>query len=157
MPVTGEVPLPGNGHERSTMIPETFNRLRESDRAVSPVIGVILMVAITVIIAAVMAAFVLGFGADQEVAPQASWSVSYDSGENNVTFTHQGGDQVDGTQIDITGADGTFYAGNDSNLRAGDTIVFGVDSGAEGDEISLIWVADDGDTAILRTYTIPDN
>ena len=35
---------------------------QDSDRAVSPVIGVILMVAITVILAAVIGTFVLGLG-----------------------------------------------------------------------------------------------
>ncbi|GAB7010020.1 type IV pilin [Halorubrum trueperi] len=58
------------------------------DRAVSPVIGVILMVAITVILAAVIGTFVLGLG-DQlgESAPQASFStdnVTYDG--TNISF-----------------------------------------------------------------------
>jgi len=49
------------------------------DDAVSPVIGVILMVAITVILAAVIATFVLGLG-DQvsNTAPQASFSFDYE-------------------------------------------------------------------------------
>jgi flagellin-like protein len=37
-------------------------RFRKNEEAVSPVIGVILMVAITVILAAVIAAFVFGMG-----------------------------------------------------------------------------------------------
>ncbi len=49
----------------------------DGERAVSPVIGVILMVAITVILAAVIGTFVLGLG-DQlgDTAPQASFSTS---------------------------------------------------------------------------------
>ncbi|MBU4075274.1 MAG: type IV pilin N-terminal domain-containing protein, partial [Euryarchaeota archaeon] len=46
-----------------------FNR---NEEAVSPVIGVILMVAITVILAAVIAAFVFGLGGTQQAAPTAS-------------------------------------------------------------------------------------
>jgi flagellin-like protein len=46
--------------------------LIEEDRAVSPVIGVILMVAIAVILAAVIGAFVLEIGDRQEVAPSMS-------------------------------------------------------------------------------------
>jgi len=51
------------------------NLFNSDDRAVSPVIGVILMVAITVILAAVIGTFVLGLG-DQlgDSAPQASFS-----------------------------------------------------------------------------------
>jgi len=49
-----------------------IKHLMQDDDAVSPVIGVILMVAITVILAAVIASFVLGLG-DQasNTTPQA--------------------------------------------------------------------------------------
>ena len=46
------------------------------ERGVSPVIGVILMVAITVILAAVIGSFVLGLGQDTQKAPQASLTIS---------------------------------------------------------------------------------
>ena len=45
------------------------------DRAVSPVIGVILMVAITVILAAVIGTFVLGLGESVEQNPSAGVTV----------------------------------------------------------------------------------
>ncbi|MDL0145552.1 type IV pilin N-terminal domain-containing protein [Halobacterium salinarum] len=48
----------------------------DDDRGVSPVIGVILMVAITVILAAVIGTFVLGLGDSLQQAPQTSVSVS---------------------------------------------------------------------------------
>ncbi|MEM2933793.1 MAG: type IV pilin N-terminal domain-containing protein [Methanocellales archaeon] len=48
-------------------------RLKKSEEAVSPVIGVILMVAITVILAAVIAAFVFGMGPPKS-APDIHWS-----------------------------------------------------------------------------------
>jgi len=48
--------------------------LFDDDRGVSPVIGVILMVAITVILAAVIAAFVLGLGYTNESAPSVNWN-----------------------------------------------------------------------------------
>ncbi|MEF8771593.1 type IV pilin N-terminal domain-containing protein, partial [Halodesulfurarchaeum sp.] len=50
-----------------TQLGETLDK-----RGVSPVIGVILMVAITVILAAVIGSFVLGIGGDIQQAPQAS-------------------------------------------------------------------------------------
>jgi flagellin-like protein len=86
------------------------------DRAVSPVIGVILMVAITVILAAVIGAFVLEIGDQQETAPSTSFSsdeavVYHDMEVNNpsparranmtqVTVTHAGGDVIDYTQFE---------------------------------------------------------
>jgi flagellin-like protein len=91
-------------------------------RAVSPVIGVILMVAITVILAAVIGAFVLEIGDQQETAPSTSFDVEestqfacagQESGEftksnhTQVTITHAGGDTLDVTQISGTAGGNT--------------------------------------------------
>jgi len=80
------------------------------DDAVSPVIGVILMVAITVILAAVIASFVLGLGQDAtNTNPQASFSWDYEadvaaaSGDGTVTISHDGGDSVDTDEIYVRG------------------------------------------------------
>lgn len=80
-----------------------FNKLLSDDDAVSPVIGVILMVAITVILAAVIASFVLGIGDQQEVQPQAQFDWEYDSASNNVTLTHSSGESIDNKSIIIRG------------------------------------------------------
>lgn len=74
------------------------NRIKfgKNEDAVSPVIGVILMVAITVILAAVIAAFVFGMGPPAKV-PQASIrgsSVNLIAGATTVTLEHQGGDNI---------------------------------------------------------------
>lgn len=67
----------------------------KNEEAVSPVIGVILMVAITVILAAVIAAFVFGMG-PPVLAPQASLQLSSASASTkNITITHSGGDAID--------------------------------------------------------------
>ncbi len=81
------------------MIPPTqtmqFKQLLSDDDAVSPVIGVILMVAITVILAAVIATFVLGLGEQvSSTAPQASFSFEYNGNDNVLTVTHDGGDTI---------------------------------------------------------------
>jgi flagellin-like protein len=68
---------------------ELHDRLKtEGNRAVSPVIGVILMVAITVILAAVIGAFVLEIGDQQETAPSTSFDTS-----QQVQVVSQGRDQ----------------------------------------------------------------
>lgn len=67
----------------------------KNDEAVSPVIGVILMVAITVILAAVIAAFVFGMGPPAKTA-QASLAISSTSTTtSNITIEHRGGDVID--------------------------------------------------------------
>jgi flagellin-like protein len=90
------------------------NRTDSGNRAVSPVIGVILMVAITVILAAVIGAFVLEIGDQQETAPSTSFdseqaSNYYESGcgegctknWTTVEVNHAGGDAFDLDQLDV--------------------------------------------------------
>ncbi|AEH61270.1 Protein of unknown function DUF1628 [Methanosalsum zhilinae DSM 4017] len=92
---------------------DRLKNIMNRDDAVSPVIGVILMVAITVILAAVIAAFVFGIGGDIGQAPQASISASATTvGDNNVMqLNHRGGDEVSmsetNTRIVLTLPNGT--------------------------------------------------
>ncbi len=72
----------------------------KNEEAVSPVIGVILMVAITVILAAVIAAFVFNLGGAQVKTPVASLKFSDATGIPSATIpafkiTHSGGDPLD--------------------------------------------------------------
>ena len=62
----------------------------EEERAVSPVIGVILMVAITVILAAVIAAFVLDLGGSIGEEAQAGVNIEIDGDDATATWTSQG-------------------------------------------------------------------
>ncbi|HOI62466.1 MAG TPA: type IV pilin N-terminal domain-containing protein [Methanoculleus sp.] len=64
-------------------------KFRENEDAVSPVIGVILMVAITVILAAVIAAFV--FGMTGNVQTTKTVAVTANQNSNNVVLTYHGG------------------------------------------------------------------
>ena len=99
-----------------------------SDRAVSPVIGVILMVAITVILAAVIGTFVLGLGDQvQQTSPNAQWDWDQ-NGSDALEVTHEGGDDVAPTTLEVTGspiADG----GADSNNGQVCTAALGAGSG----------------------------
>ena len=78
------------------------------DRAVSPVIGVILMVAITVILAAVIGTFVLGLG-DQlgDTAPQASFDIE-SSNDTSVNITKTGGQAIPVDDL-VLSVDGERY------------------------------------------------
>ena len=101
------------------------------DDAVSPVIGVILMVAITVILAAVIASFVLGLGNEAtNTNPQASFSFDYEqvveSSEDYdwgvTTLSHDGGDSINDNELYLRGSgfNGTAI-GNNVNDGAGGT------------------------------------
>ncbi|MFY4815317.1 type IV pilin [Haloarcula sp. AONF1] len=78
------------------------NQSNADDRAVSPVIGVILMVAITVILAAVIGTFVLGLG-DQlgDTAPQASFTIDGDNG-TDLNITKTGGQSIETSDLTLS-------------------------------------------------------
>lgn len=82
---------------------EKVKSIFDDNRGVSPVIGVILMVAITVILAAVIGTFVLGLGGDLQQTPQAQLNVEDadasatvpGSGTNAlIDINHRGGDEI---------------------------------------------------------------
>lgn len=110
------------------------------DRAVSPVIGVILMVAITVILAAVIGTFVLGLGDSiSSSAPQATLSVSADGGSGasdgvaDLTIEHNGGDALHADRTRIIVSDGTDTltidaASDDAVLSVGGTATVETDT-----------------------------
>ena len=87
-----------------------LKKLFTEERAVSPVIGVILMVAITVILAAVIGAFVLGIGGEQNATPSASISLDADVDDDDLSdstieIVHNGGQtlELDDFQLSING------------------------------------------------------
>ncbi|WP_248515942.1 type IV pilin [Salinarchaeum laminariae] len=128
-----------------------IRQLFTDDDAVSPVIGVILMVAITVILAAVIGAFVLGFGGSQSSAPSASFDVQETSG--NTQFTFDSGNEIDPSNLYCSGADNPisdYSSGTPSSTDVTDKSISGTEMSA-GDTVtcgsadSLVW--DDGDTS----------
>jgi flagellin-like protein len=122
-----------------------LKNLITDEEAVSPVIGVILMVAITVILAAVIGAFVLGIGSNQEAAPQVSIAFDYDGTE--VTVSHDGGETLQGSSIEMSGAVtscDTIASG--STFSAGDEITTCDQDGGSGDKISVVWTSSSGDS-----------
>jgi len=136
--------------------------LIQDDDAVSPVIGVILMVAITVILAAVIATFVLGLGDSvSNNAPQASFD--FNPGSDEVLMT--GGDELNGDNIKITKGDNDYvYEADDGSnspnvpgtITAGTNLTENAAAGngfAESDTLRIIWTNPDGEnTAVIGSY-----
>ena len=120
--------------------------LLTEDRAVSPVIGVILMVAITVILAAVIGTFVLGLGQNVQSTPQASFSFDFNESAQNVNVTHTGGDTLeDGEnagQVQIVSTDGNskqwLGGGGNTTIDAGTTYP-NFNYGADGATVRVVW------------------
>jgi flagellin-like protein len=157
--------------------------LLADDEAVSPVIGVVLMVAIAVILSATVGVFVLGLGSDLDRAPQAQFTIdaaddvaAFDNGGSGdvVNLTHDGGDTIDPATLEVTVA-GDTIAGDGSSatgdldatnsipwsnpVTAGDTMVVTESSSsgpiAETNQVRLVWTAPDGETStVLATDEI---
>jgi len=161
-----------------------FKQLFDDDRAVSPVIGVILMVAITVILAAVIGTFVLGLGDQvQTTTPQASFG--FDSTQEDINgadrtavrITHETGDSIDEADLTVN-VDGdeafTYYDTGSANhtdvpfkgagdVSAGDSsLIVGYYAGAVNNDSEIDYTATqyaelaEGDT-IRVVYDSPDS
>jgi flagellin-like protein len=147
--------------------------LFDDDRGVSPVIGVILMVAITVILAAVIAAFVLGLGDTNSTAPSVTFDYDYTEGDGSsanstVEVEVTSGESFDASLVEYqvegasSDAKSTSFSGStldgdelstsewSDGTSAGDTIVIGLggEGGSPGEandfELDLIFTAEDG-------------
>jgi flagellin-like protein len=138
-----------------------LKRLIQDDDGVSPVIGVILMVAITVILAAVIATFVLGLGEQlSDSSPQATFDFDYD-GSSTLTVTHVGGDSIEAGDLYLRGSSNVnekawtdpaeYSATND--IGAGDDIDYNVN---DDDTVRVVWESADGEqTATLQIWEGP--
>jgi flagellin-like protein len=136
----------------------------ESERAVSPVIGVILMVAITVILAAVIGTFVLGLGDQvQETSPNAQWNWDESSSSPALVLTHEGGDPVDSNNLEVTNSGGgSVDAGNScsagdwsggTEVTAGSSCDVTTNSGDVAGTYRLLWTGQ-GTSSTLSTYEV---
>lgn len=132
-------------------------------RAVSPVIGVILMVAITVILAAVIGTFVLGLGDSVESAPQASFDFNVDETNNALEVSHRGGETIEFSdiQVRVNGADADIYDSNSlsntasGSFRTGDTKYVDISS-SSGQTVDIVYTAGDRQS-IIASFDIPSS
>jgi len=120
----------------------------DEERAVSPVIGVILMVAITVILAAVIAAFVLDLGQGQSANAQAGLSFDEDSSGNNtsVTVTINSVERADTMSLDGCGDSHDW-----SSPSAGKS--YTITTCSAGDTIQVVGTVD-GSENVITSYDV---
>ncbi|ELZ12114.1 flagellin domain-containing protein [Natrinema thermotolerans DSM 11552] len=133
----------------------------DDQRAVSPVIGVILMVAITVILAAVIAAFVLDMGdsmGDEPANAVVETEVDYTSGSEKVVITLSEPGNVDtfyargpgvSSEVELSNLDG---AGTSHEL-SGKLANTPDDSGSSSSKINIIGVTSGGDESTISTVS----
>jgi flagellin-like protein len=129
------------------------------DRAVSPVIGVILMVAITVILAAVIGTFVLDLGNSAvQQNPQAAVSFDQNGGEVTITISSiQNADTIEYKTTDVSGDgndDGTGSWTEIGSSNVGDSVTVGSTNALEATDKITVRADLKGNKAVLSTYEV---
>ncbi|NHN42337.1 type IV pilin [Halorubellus sp. JP-L1] len=124
--------------------------LLTDDDAVSPVIGVVLMVAVTVILSAAVGAFVLDIGsAVTEQQPTAVIEFEFDesASPSTVTLRHNGGDELETSTLRVA-IDGAVAWEDGSAVS---TSPYGEKSSEWGDDVTS------GDELVLEDSTISES
>ena len=128
-----------------------FHKVNEKDEAVSPVIGVMLMLIVTAVIATVIAAFATGMFVDSSITPTALLEYSGQNTDSKLKFfdiEHAGGDVLSlenivvvidpigsenyGIMLNLLAKDGNLEVpgkGSDALVSAGDKIRVKIPSG----------------------------
>ena len=147
------------------------------DRAVPPVVGVVLMVGITVILAAVVGTVAVGF-TDRfgQSTPQTSFGFEYDAGTpdggecsvdvtgggdaGTLTVAHESGEAIDGDQLYLVTDAGEAEWQGDCDDTA-DTVSTGesIDVEVDADQtLRVVWEAEDGgQTKTIVRWDGPDD
>ena len=157
--------------------------LFKDEGAVSPVIGVILMVAITVILAAVIGTFVLGLGdqiktttpsAQVDYEFSSTWEAGVDTPTDNISVvvSHTGGDALTNKTIEIKLSNGTGFPAStykesgDSEYTAADTIMNSTHTGGpdghtslkSSEEVLLTWSPEgQSKSSVLKRQQVPSS
>lgn len=149
-----------------------FGPVLRDDDAQSEVIGVILMVAIVVILAAVVGTFVLGVADQaQTTPPQTTFAFEFDDTDTGtsdcgtalgsdgaLTITHETGESVKAAALSVTDGSSTYDVDTctavPSDVASGTSWTEQVDS---DDTVRVTWESDGGGAAAtLVKWTGPD-
>lgn len=119
-------------------------------RAVSPVVSVILLVAIAVILSGTLAVIVLGFAETaSDSGPTTALSTVSDENSDNITFVHRAGDNLDPEELEVVGAES--WSSPEEEIRAGDAIE--VEPAVAADNVAVTW--NDEQTSTILASTSP--
>lgn len=139
---------------------ELLELLRSDDRAVSPVLGVALLIAMTVILAGVVGFVALGVDAQDANAPQATLDFEQAATlPGNVSLVHDGGDRLtgDNIQIKVNDVSGGSIAAADltgTTVTTGDEVTVATDAEAT-DTVKIVWNDPRSDREVLLAeYTV---
>lgn len=156
-----------------------------SDRGLTPVVGIVLLVAITLLLASTVAAFAFGMEETQETqrVPTVAFDMSYEhdaGGDDTLEIIHRSGNAVDTARLAVDVSDATCAGGSgdpdgrynvasdfglSGELSAAETVTIDGSgpvacSGSgtlnlEGATVRVIWVPEAGTSSLLREWHGP--
>jgi len=131
------------------------NRFRPGDDAVSPVVGVVLLVGIAVLLTGSIAVFVLGFGPG-EPAPETEIQFHQEDGTVTITMVEPAGVSANELDIQVNGSDAACKKSDGSwsgKLEPSDRITVCDSSISSKTEVRVIWESSSGGgSEILGSY-----
>ena len=122
-----------------------MNLKERKEDAVSPVIGVMLMLVVTIVIAAVVAAFAGGLGSDVEMAPTAALDIDVFS-NGKVKIESLSGESLIKSDITVKAGEYSAALGNSGTLSPGSTVTIDLNGGTDntftaGDFVTVTVIA----------------
>ena len=135
--------------------------LKKKEDAVSPVIGVMLMLVVTIVIAAVVAAFAGGIATDTEPTP--SVVLSADAYEDKVMIQSLSGDrlEIDKLSVNIYKEDGEFIVkgtidktGQDPYFTPGEILKVALGEKKLSDTVQIVVTSNDKHTVFNKEVIV---
>jgi len=141
---------------------------RDRKRGVSPVVGTVLLVAITLLLATVVGAYFTTLADPPTTEPEVDFGYSYNYdcfGSDDLEIVHRGGDDFDPSRtyavLDET-SKSFEELGASGDFTAGDTVVVSEDVDSEYPvdmmemTLRIVWVNPENDESfVLETFEIP--
>jgi len=110
------------------------------ERAISPVVGVALLIIIAVLLATITGGIIFGVADDKPPAPTAKLDVTPSANGCGFDLVHRGGDRIDGENVEVKGlADRNALAGE--QLDASDSVAVNPTQ----EDLTVIWHAPEED------------
>jgi len=135
---------------------------KKNNKAVSPVIATILMVAITVVLAAVLYVMVMGFGGGgSPEAPTVSLSKMTTATGVDVVITINPSTPLSAIVVTLggvedaeAGTDYTLIQADTATISSGDRIRFTTDQATAAESVQLVWTGGESDQFVGNEVTL---
>lgn len=142
---------------------QVVSLFRKSDRAVSPIVATIILIALVVIMGGAVATMVFGFGSGTQDTPHAKITFTYQKSSDSVIVRDTGGTKFTSQNtlmLNITqnGNPATLQRGGNgwpTPVKAGDQV--NVTNVNPGDHIGVVWTGPNGkNTATIASFDVPE-